>query len=145
MIRKTEPGERSTRGPIDLWIDFLLWVEMWSSRLGCWLMGLSRYGNQRDANEPEIVAALTKIGATVMRIDTPADLLVGYRGRTFLLEVKLPPGPRGGTSHSKLTPDQVTFERDWAGQYDVARTVHEAFDAIGATIRSNDCHDRDTD
>lgn len=34
-------------------------------------MSLRKYGNQRDANEPEIIAALEKVGATVYPLDLP--------------------------------------------------------------------------
>jgi len=50
------------------------------------------------------------------------DLLVAFRGRLFLLEVKMP----GGT----LTPDQVRFHADWP-DVQVVRSVDEALAAIG--------------
>lgn len=91
-----------------------------------WLMGLSRYANQRDSNEKEIVQALERIGASVYRLDKPCDLLVGYRGVNWLIEVKLPKGPRGGESHSHLNDSQVDFQRGWRGQFDVVRSAAEA-------------------
>ena len=50
-----------------------------------------RYDAKRDANEPEIVEALEAVGAKVLRLDD-VDLLVGYRDRLYLLEVKTPTG-----------------------------------------------------
>ena len=86
----------------------------------------------RDANEKAIVAALLKAGATVERLHVPCDLLVGYRGVNYLIECKLPKGPRGGTSHSKLTGDQGKFIARWRGQFAVARCPEDALRIIGA-------------
>ncbi len=101
-------------------------------------MALSRYANQRDANEQLIVDALVGVGASVERLDTPLDLLVGFRGVNYLLEVKLPLGPRGGKSGSSLTSDQVTFFRTWRGQRCVVRSWNEALMAIGAMGRAEE-------
>ena len=97
-------------------------------------MRLAR-NNARDANEPQIVAALEGVGASVIRLDKPVDLLVGYRGRNLLLEVKTPLGPKGGRSHSKATPEQRDFFARWRGQFSVVRTVEEALAAIGVSTR----------
>lgn len=73
-----------------------------------------RYGARRDANEGPIVAALRAAGAIVQPLnetDVP-DLLVGYGGHWWLLEVKRPPGPRGGMKDRHLRPGQVRFKRD---------------------------------
>lgn len=69
-----------------------------------------------DANQPAIVAALREIGATVQPLHTVGqgcpDLLVGYQGKTLLMEVKdgsKPPSAR------KLTPDQQVWHAGWQG------------------------------
>ena len=96
-------------------------------------MALSKYGgNARDGNEAVIFAAWRSVGASVFPIDLPGDVLVGYRKKTFLFEIKKPLGPRGGTSHSRQTQKQREFEMQWRGQYRVIRTVGEALAAIGA-------------
>ena len=87
---------------------------------------LKRYGNQRDANEPEIIEALEQIGCSVMRLDIPCDLLVGIAGRTYLLEVKSATGT--------LTPDQEKFTDLWRGQFSVVRSVEDALIAVGVAI-----------
>lgn len=103
-------------------------------------MSLARYRNTRDRNEPPIVRALEGIGASVFRLDRPCDLLVGYRGRNHLLEVKAPLGPRGGASGSPLTPEQVEFQRTWRGSVAIVRSPGEALEAIGASaIAGTDC------
>lgn len=91
---------------------------------------------QRDANEPGIVDTLLAVGASVRRSndgDGFPDLVVGFRGVNYLIEVKLPLGPRGGEAHSKLNDDQAEFFRGWRGQRAIARHPREALDIIGAT------------
>lgn len=80
-----------------------------------------------DDNQGELVAALRAIGCSVCDLSGVGcgvnDLLVGFRGRNVLIEVKdgaKPPSAR------KLTPAQVIFRAEWRGQYAVATTVDEA-------------------
>jgi hypothetical protein len=93
-----------------------------------------RYAKARDANEPEIVEALEAVGAVVVRLEPSVaglpDLLVGYRGRNLLMECKLPPGPKGGTSHAPLTDDQVAFFQAWPGRAYVVRSAKQALQAL---------------
>lgn len=69
-----------------------------------------------DANQTEVVKALRKIGATVQPLHTVGrgcpDLLVGWRQKNFLFEVKdgnKPPSAR------ELTPDEKRWIADWRG------------------------------
>ena len=87
--------------------------------------------NQRDANEPEIVEALRAARATVVLLEPSEpglpDLLIGFRGHTFLQEVKNPDG------RNRIDEDQVTFHRLWCGRpIAVVRTPLEALRDIGA-------------
>lgn len=84
-------------------------------------MGLLSHANTRDANEKDMLALCRKIGATWLELNVKdgPDGVIGFRGFNFLVEFKLPKGPRGGTSHSKQSPGQVEFERTWRGQYAV--------------------------
>ena len=89
---------------------------------------------KRDVNEGGIVDGLRGIGASVNRIneeDLP-DLLVGFRGKNYLIEIKAPPGPRGGVSGRTLTTGQLKWAMDWRGQIDMARDLDEALRIIGA-------------
>ena len=87
-----------------------------------------------DFNEKSIVDALEKVGATIQRLNLPGvpDLLVGYRQACFLIECKAEPGPRGGTSHARLTPEQEKFFFWWNGQRAVVRSPEAALRVIGA-------------
>ena len=61
-----------------------------------------------DANQTQIVSALRAAGAYVWIIGLPVDLLVGYKGHTFLVEVK--DGPK-----KRLTALQEDFFANWTG------------------------------
>jgi hypothetical protein len=74
-----------------------------------------------DTNQPEIIAALEKIGCFVHEIERPLDLLVEYHKIFILLEVK----NRGGKN--KLTDDQKIFFMDTKGP---AFVVHDSEEAI---------------
>lgn len=88
---------------------------------------MRRYAARVDSNQTEIVAALRAAGALVLSLaamgkGTP-DLLVQYRRRLYLLELK--------TATGKLTEDQRAFEaQGWS--FAVVRSAEEALAAIGA-------------
>ena len=89
-------------------------------------MTLNRYAKKRDLVEPEIVDALVALGCSVSRLDTPVDLLVGYRGQTILMEVK--------TGRAPLTKSQRLFVSAWTGgDLAIVRTVSEAIEVIRQT------------
>jgi hypothetical protein len=75
-----------------------------------------------DTVQPAIVKALRDIGASVQVTSTVGkgfpDLVVGWRGKTFLLEVK--------TDRDKLNTLQQEWHSRWAGQVAVVRTPEEA-------------------
>ena len=57
-------------------------------------MSLLRRNARRDANEPEIVRYLQGAGCIVRRLSDAGipDLLVIWRGRVLLVEIKMPRG-----------------------------------------------------
>jgi len=67
-----------------------------------------RYAARKDENEAAIVQALRDAGAYVWIIGLPVDLLVGYKDRTLLMEVKT-------TSKKRLTGLQADFFEKWMG------------------------------
>ena len=87
---------------------------------------MKRYAARRDANEGEIVRALEKAGCDVVRLDF-CDLLVGRRGRNYLLEVK---DGRKAPSKRPLTPQQVKLRWGWRGHYRVVTSTEEAIEAV---------------
>ena len=115
--------------------------------------------HKRDKNEKLIIAALVAIGARVCKIQgLPGgdgdfgvpDLLVGYRGRTILLEVKDPETHqhtkkgKGGTdvpenAKGQLTPTQVEWWSKWTGgEAYVVETPEQAVALVrGADLPAN--------
>lgn len=67
-----------------------------------------RYAARVDANQDQIVSALRAAGAYVWIIGLPVDLLVGYKGKTILVEVK-------SGSKKRLTKLQADFFENWSG------------------------------
>ena len=67
-----------------------------------------RYAKRVDANQDQIVSALRAAGAYVWIIGLPVDLLVGYHGYTFLVEIK-------SGSKKRLTALQADFFDNWSG------------------------------
>jgi hypothetical protein len=90
---------------------------------------LMRRAARKDSNQSDVVRGLRAAGATVRVIGQPLDLLVGYKGRNYLLEVKNRDG------RNRLTPDQVTFLREWTGHAAVVRDLGDALKEIGAPSR----------
>lgn len=68
-----------------------------------------------DSNQVEIVQTLRALGASVAHTHTVkgfVDVVVGYRGRSVLVEIKdsnKPPSAR------KLTPMEAEFHKSWKG------------------------------
>jgi len=83
-----------------------------------------KYAARVDDNESEIIQALESIGCDVIRIGKPVDLLVGYRKRNFLIEVKNPDNSYAGTD------EQKEFIRDWRGQVRIVETAMEAITLV---------------
>jgi hypothetical protein len=93
-----------------------------------------RRASKVDRNQSEIVTALRQVGATVQPLHAVGagcpDLLVGYRGLNYTLEVK---DGQAAKSGQKLTPAQIEWHEFWQGQVSVVNDVDAAFAAIGLT------------
>ena len=95
------------------------------------ILSAMRRANKIDANQNDIVAALRKAGATVRIVSQGEgipDLLVGFRGKTALLEVKdglKPPSAR------QLTPAEQKFFDEWTGGLCVVvKSVEDALEIL---------------
>jgi hypothetical protein len=71
-----------------------------------------------DSNQYEIVQALRGIPDLSVAVTSRVgqgfpDLVVGYRGATFLFELKDPTKPK---ADQELTPEQTKFHAAWKGQ-----------------------------
>ena len=79
-----------------------------------------------DGNQQEIVDHLRAIGCTVQDVHALGhgfpDILVGWRGRNYLFEIK--------TIRGKITPDEKEFAKYWKGQVALIRTFEQAVEYI---------------
>ena len=86
-----------------------------------------------DRNHSLIVRDLRRVGAIVQSTAELGkgmpDILVAWKGRNFLFEIKDPMQP---ASKQRLTPHEKEFHQIWktAGQVDVIRTTEEALEIM---------------
>ena len=92
-----------------------------------------RYFAKSDVKQPEIVAALRKAGASVCITSKFGkgfpDLIAGYNGANYLIEVKSDKKV-SHRSKGKLTPDQEDWHGAWRGQIAVVESAEEALALI---------------
>lgn len=70
-----------------------------------------KYKSKRDASEKAIIQELDAHGISVFQLFQPVDLLCGFRGQTFLVEVK-----SGNKGYGKgLNENQQKFADGWNG------------------------------
>lgn len=88
---------------------------------------MSRRAAKVDANQSAIVQALRAAGCSVQSIASVGkgapDLLVGYGGQNYLLEIKDPAQP---PSARKLTDFEAAWHLSWKGSVRVVHTADEA-------------------
>lgn len=89
------------------------------------------HATKRDTNERAIIAALRAVGAMVYQLPGPLpDLLVGYCGGNWLLEVKNDRGMK-----RKDQGEQARWRDNWAGQVHIVTSPEEALRRIGCGAR----------
>lgn len=77
---------------------------------------------RKDLNQDSIVDAIKRVGGSVLvvsHLGLGFDLLVGYRGRNFLVEIKAPGKRRD------LTDNERALLSRWRGKYIVVETFTE--------------------
>ena len=81
-----------------------------------------------DLNQNEVVEALRRVGCTVQSLSDVGcgcpDLLVGFRGDWYVMEVK--------TSMGRLTDAEMTWINRAAGNVALVRSANDALRVIGA-------------
>lgn len=92
-------------------------------------LSLNRYDKRRDKNETEIINVFRSVGISVEPIDTPCDLIIGWGGRSALVEVK--------TEKGGYTESQKKFLTTWRGDYITVRSVDQAL-KVAALFKK--CH-----
>lgn len=98
-------------------------------------MSRPKYAKRRDANEGPIVKALRALGVSVIQLDD-TDLLCGWRGQNYLLEVKNPESARGRADlrrpwKGSTGEKQKKWRESWRGQQAVVTSLDEALEALG--------------
>jgi len=89
-----------------------------------------------DANQKALRDAWLAMGGSWLVIcpeqGGEPDALVGFQGMDQLVEIKLPLGKKGGTAHSKVSPDQAKWHASWKGRPVVTvRTLTDLLIAFG--------------
>lgn len=92
---------------------------------------------KKDTNQKMIEKDLTGIGASILdtsRLKNCFDLLVGYRGKTYIMEIKNPEYiAKSRTAISYLSDGEKKFMDNWRGStYHIVTTSDEALRIIGA-------------
>jgi len=84
-----------------------------------------------DDNQADIVKYLRSLGASVRSIAAVGkgvpDLIVGYRGVNYLVEVK--DGSKS-PSQRKLTPKEQEFHDEWRGTVHIVESNDDAYDML---------------
>lgn len=79
-----------------------------------------------DANQKEIVQELRKREISVLHTHQlgkgAPDIIVGYMGRNYLIEIK--DGSKS-KSQQKLTKDELEFASKWGGTYAVCNSLEQ--------------------
>ena len=94
---------------------------------------------KKDLNQPDIEAALGDVGAAVLsvhQVKEAFDMVVGFRGQLYLMEVKNPEyRPKRKLAESMLTSGEAkckaTFEAVGC-RYHIVFSADEALKVIGA-------------
>jgi hypothetical protein len=85
-----------------------------------------------DDNQRKIVEQLRKLNISVQHLHTIGqgcpDLLLGFRNRNFLVELKDESKP---ASAKKLTDDEQEFFNEWNGQVSKCESLEEILKVVG--------------
>jgi hypothetical protein len=95
-----------------------------------------RYAARTDASQREIAGAFRAHGAVVALTHTVGagfpDLVVGFVGRTHLVEAKIPFDDENWRPSHDFTDEQKKFRQTWSGCLHVARSAEDAAELVKA-------------
>lgn len=85
-----------------------------------------------DSNQPELVRQIRGIPGTSVTHTHElgggmVDIIIGYKKKNFLCEIKDPKKPK---SARKLTIDEERFHAEWKGQIAIIETIDDIFKLI---------------
>ena len=94
-------------------------------------MSQSRAAYRVDANQPAIVRALRDIGASVQHLHMVGhgcpDLLVGYRGVNYLMEIK-------SDDKASFTEDEIKWISEWFGNVHIVTSPEQAVEIVRSDL-----------
>ena len=89
-----------------------------------------RRAARTDTNQAELVEVMRQMGASVQDLSMVGsgcpDLVVGFRGRNYMVEIK--------TEKGKLRTAQHRWHGEWRGHVSVIRTVDDAVALLGGHL-----------
>ncbi len=98
------------------------------------------HAKKRDANEKEIVERLRALNISVIQTDQ-VDLIVGFRGKNYLFEVKDPAKLflKDGLTYrvGAITPYQSDLMSKWRGHYSIVWDCDMILEQIRYPIGDN--------
>lgn len=85
-----------------------------------------------DSNQADLVKQIRKIpGVSVALTHTVGngfpDAAVGFRGRTYLIEIK---DPEKFKSQRKLTPEEISFHNAWTGHVRIIEKLDDIIEML---------------
>lgn len=90
-----------------------------------------RTAARTDSNHKEIVEGLRKYGASILgvhQLKNCFDILVGYKGKDYIMEIKNGKNP---PSKNKLTKGEQQFRNNWkGGKYNIVYSLEDAIKVI---------------
>jgi len=96
-------------------------------------VSLARRAKKIDSNQREIVKALRAIPGVTVQVDM-SDILVGYKGKNYWIELKSPDNvskKTGKVMDSAIKPSQVKLLKEWKGQYTICYNIDQILKEIG--------------
>lgn len=87
-----------------------------------------QYAKKIDKNQPDIVDKLRDIPGVTVQLDVD-DILVGYKGKNYLYEIKQSP-------KHEVKDSQYKNIKTWKGHYMFAFCVEDILEDIGITKRT---------
>lgn len=86
-----------------------------------------------DANQPDIVKKLREIDGVTVELGMD-DILIGYEGVNYWIEIKDPERSQNKAGHFKkgeIKPHQAWLDENWTGQYSICTTLEQILETIG--------------
>jgi hypothetical protein len=97
---------------------------------------IPRRAKRRDTNEPAVIDALKSISGLTIIMTDAVDLIIGYKGRNYLIELKAESSiskKTGKVLESRIQESQKTLRKEWRGQYLITASLDEILKEIGVT------------